>query len=180
MRKIDLADFASSRAGERAALVPEQFVFDQPFRNCRAVQRDKGLLAPARQMVNRAREKLLAGAAFTQEQRGGIRCGYALNLLADFTNGSMLADDARKSVGCCVLFAAQQILAEQFLLTRAALHQKLQMIEVNGLLQKIKSPFLHGRDSLFHRAERGQKNHRNGGVGVLCRAQEVETESAGR
>ncbi len=66
MRQIDLADFARSRSGERAALVPEQFVFDQPFRNRRAVQRDKRLLAPAGQMVNRAREELFAGAALTE------------------------------------------------------------------------------------------------------------------
>ncbi len=91
----------------------------------------------------------------------------------------MLADDARKSVACRVLFAEQQILAEQLLLTRATLHKKLQMIEVDGLLQKVESPFLHRRDGFFHRAERGQKNHRNRSVGVLCRAQDVEARSAG-
>src|SRR5258708_32559409 len=97
MRQIDLADFARSRSGERAALVPEQFVFDQPFRNRRAVQRDKTLPAPAGQMENRARVDLLAGTALTEEQRGGISSRYALALPAKFSDADVHDDDVRQS-----------------------------------------------------------------------------------
>src|ERR1700682_1051479 len=177
MRQVHLADFTSSRSGERAALVTEQLVLDQSFGNRRAVQGHKRLFAAGGQMVNRSGEKLFARAALAQEQRSGVGSGDALNLLADLANGSMLADDAGKSITRGVLFAEQQILAEQFLLTGGTLHKKFQVIEVNGLLEKIEGAFFHGCDGLFDRAERGQKNHGNGRVGVLGRAQDIEARS---
>src|SRR6266851_9486641 len=178
VREIHLADFTGARPGEGAALVTEQFVFDKSFGNCGAIQGYKRLLAAIGQMMNGAGEELLAGATFAQEQRGGIGCSDALNLLADFANGSMLADDAGKSVTRGVLFAEQQIFAEELLLPRGALYQELEMIEVDGFLKEIVGTFLHGRDGFFDGAERGQKDYRNGSVGVLGLAQDVETGSA--
>src|SRR5437899_5725279 len=98
MGEIHFSDFTRAGPGEGPALVAKQFVLDQTFGNRSAVQRHKGLLASIRQMMNRAREQLLAGAAFAQQQRSGIGGGDALNLLTDPANGSVLADDARKSV----------------------------------------------------------------------------------
>src|SRR5260370_12837519 len=89
--------------GERGALVTEQFVLDQSLGNCGAVQGHKRLLATVGQMVNRAREELLARATFAQQQRGGIGRSDALNLLANFANGSMLAANARKTLTDSVL-----------------------------------------------------------------------------
>src|SRR5712664_3082116 len=177
VREIHLADFTRSGSGESTALVTEQFVLDQSLGNCGAVQGHKRLLATVGQMVNRARKELLARATFAQQQRGGIGRSDALNLLANFANGSMLADNAGKTVTGCVLFAEQQIFAEELLLTRGALHQEFEMVEVDGFLKEIEGAFLHGRDSFFDGAERGQKNHRNGCVGVLGLAQYFETRS---
>src|SRR5260370_16936862 len=115
-------------------------------------------------MVNRAREKLLARATFAQQQRGGIGRSDALNLLANFANGSMLADNAGKTVTGCVLFAEQQIFAEELLLTRGALHQEFEMVEVDRFLKEIEGAFLHGRDLFFNVPERAQNNPLNDSV----------------
>src|SRR6202049_539527 len=111
MRQVHLADFARAGPGKRAALVAEQFVFDQSFGNRRTVEGHKRLLAPIRQMVDGARAELFAGSAFAEEQSGGVGSGYALDLLADSANGGMLADNTGKSVASGVFFAKQQVLA---------------------------------------------------------------------
>src|SRR5882672_8301714 len=98
MGQVHFPDFTRASSGEGSALMPEQLVLDQPFRNRSAVQGHKRLLASIRQMMNRAREQLLAGAAFAQQQRGGIGRSDTLNLLADAANGSVFANNAGKSV----------------------------------------------------------------------------------
>ena len=56
MREIHLAYFARAGTGEGAFFVAEQFVFDESFGDCCAVQRDERLVAPGGEMVNGARE----------------------------------------------------------------------------------------------------------------------------
>ena len=68
--RLDLADRLPCRAGERALLVAEQLALEQVLGNRGAVDRDEALAAPRRQVVQRAREQLLAGAAFAQQQDG--------------------------------------------------------------------------------------------------------------
>ena len=70
MRQFELADLARARPGVSAALVAEEFVLHQPFGNRRAVQRHKRMLGARAEMMNRAREKFLARAAFAQQQHG--------------------------------------------------------------------------------------------------------------
>src|SRR5258707_13479877 len=91
--------------------------------------------------MNRARKKLLARPAFPEQQGCGIGCGDALNLLADFPNGRVFADNAGKSVARRVLFAEQQIFTQEFLLTGGAVHQELQVFKFDRLLQKVEGAF---------------------------------------
>ncbi len=156
----------------------EEFVFDEPFRNGRAIERDKGLLASIGEMVHGASEKLFAGAAFTEQQHGGVGGGDALHLLAHFADRSMLADDARKAVTRDVFFAQQKIFAQKFLLASGALHQQLEMLEVDGLLQEVEGAFLHGGDRFFDGAKRGKDDDRNSGVGGFGFAQNIEAGRA--
>ena len=116
MRQFHLADLARARAGVGAALVSEELVFDQPFGNGGAVQGHKRLLGARAEVMDGAREKFLAGAAFAQQQNRGIGGGHALRHLARFLHGGMLADDAREAVARGVFLAQQQIFAQQFLL----------------------------------------------------------------
>src|SRR6478735_6952020 len=73
IRGLDLAERLLRGAGERALLVSEELAFEQRFRNRRAVDRDEALGAPRRQVVQRAREQLLARPRFAEDQYRG-RC----------------------------------------------------------------------------------------------------------
>ena len=48
VRQVHLPDLARARPGERAALVPKEFVLHQSFWNCRAIQRHERVIPPRR------------------------------------------------------------------------------------------------------------------------------------
>ncbi len=52
------------------------------------------------------------------------------------------------------------------------------MVQVHRFLNEIERAFLHRRDRVLHRAERGDQNHRNGGIGLLGFAQNVQSGTA--
>src|ERR1019366_6425283 len=56
------------RASERPFDVTEQLALDELFRNRGAVDRNEWFLHARRSTVNRARDELFAGAAFTEDQ----------------------------------------------------------------------------------------------------------------
>src|SRR5436305_13709649 len=107
-------------------------------------------------MMNGTGEEFLAGAALTEQQSRGSCRRHALDLLADFANGGVLADDAWKSVARGVLLSQQQVVPQQFLLARRTIHRQLQMVEVYRLLKKIERAFFHGGDRFFHASVGGQ------------------------
>ena len=59
-------------AGESAALVTEQFRFEQVPRHRRGVDRDKGFRCTAGVAMQRQRHQFLAGARLTGNQHGGV------------------------------------------------------------------------------------------------------------
>jgi hypothetical protein len=71
IRHLDLPH--AGRAGSRigALLVAEKFVLQERLGYRGAVDGDEGAVAPRRQLVERAGEQLLAGAAFALQQNGG-------------------------------------------------------------------------------------------------------------
>jgi hypothetical protein len=80
--------------GESAALVAEHLRLQQLMRNRRAVDRHEGAPAPCRQVVDRPRDDLLAGAALARDQNGRIGRGYAIDQCPKFDDRCMLADKA--------------------------------------------------------------------------------------
>ena len=131
-------------------------------------------------MVDGAGKKFLAGSALSEQQHGGIGRRHALHLVGGFLHGLVFADDPRESVPFRVLLAEQQILAQQFLLLGRALDQKIQMLQVHGLLDEIVRAFFHRGHGFFDRAVGRDQNHGNGGIGLLGFAQHVESGAAGQ
>ncbi len=166
MGEIQLADFAGARAGEGAALVAEEFVFDQAFGDGGAIQGDEGLLAAGRKMMDGAREEFFAGAAFAEQQHGGIGGGDVLDLLADFADGSVFTEDAREAVTRGIFFAEDEIFAEQFLLAGGTADEEFQVLEVHRLLEKIEGAFFHSGDGFVYGAVGGEKQ--DGTVESAC------------
>ncbi len=71
-RHFQAAEFALDRSGKCAALVPEQFRFDQFLRQAGTIDFQEGRIAPGSEFVDQARQMILAGAALSgDEKRGG-------------------------------------------------------------------------------------------------------------
>ena len=105
MSEVHFADLAGACSGERAALVAEEFVFDQAFGDGGAIQGDERLVAARGQVMDGAGEEFLAGAAFTEQQDGRRSGGDFLDLLADFADGGVVAEDAREAIAGGIFFA---------------------------------------------------------------------------
>src|SRR5262249_43905666 len=109
MGKIHFSGFAVARSGERAAFVAEQLVLDKAFGNRSAIERDEGLLAARRKVMNSSSKKFFARSALAEQKNSRIGNRDALDLLAEFANGSVFADDAREAITSCEFFAQQKI-----------------------------------------------------------------------
>src|SRR5207253_10849358 len=72
-----LAVAVGARVG--AAHVPEELALEERRREGRAVADHEGALAERREVVQRARDQLLAGAALAQHERGGGIARQALD-----------------------------------------------------------------------------------------------------
>ena len=82
------AELALDRAGEGAAFVAEQFRFDEFLRQAGAIDFQEGRIAPRAEFVDQAREMILAGAAFSgDEKRGGSFGDFARELEDRFGGG---------------------------------------------------------------------------------------------
>ena len=96
VRQLDAPDFLRDRPREGAPLVPEEL--EQSARNRRAAQFDEGALAPRAQVVDGARDQLLAGAGLSQNQRRGVGRRHSFHLLENAPQGRALADDLTEIV----------------------------------------------------------------------------------
>ena len=79
-----LADMPAGGAGERAFFVSEEFRFDEFGRDRGAIQRDEWHLAMLRAIVNRTRNKFLAGTGFAKNTNAGFACGDFVDLCQQF------------------------------------------------------------------------------------------------
>src|SRR5207247_5254937 len=69
--------------GERALLIAEELRLDEGVRDGPAVHRDKWLLAPGAQLMDRPCHDFLAGAGFALDENGERGVGHLLDLLDD-------------------------------------------------------------------------------------------------
>jgi len=65
-RKFKFSQPPIARARKRTTFMAKQFILDECLWNRRAVNCNEGTVAPARKMVDRSREELLAGPRFTE------------------------------------------------------------------------------------------------------------------
>jgi len=91
--EFEAADFLADGAGEGAALVAEQFGFEQAAGNGGAIDFDEGPVAAGAEIVDGAGEELLAGAGFAEEKNGGSRGGGELDLREGALESGAFAND---------------------------------------------------------------------------------------
>ena len=84
MRKFEAAHALGDRTGESAALVTEQFAFEQTSRNRRAVELDESVRVASRtQIMHSARDQFLSGAGLPVNQDRGVGRCHDFDLLKD-------------------------------------------------------------------------------------------------
>ena len=88
---LEFADAPPVGARESAALVAEQFAFQQRFRDGGAVDRQERGLAAAAVLVDRPGHQFLAGPALAEDQHGHVLRGDAADRLIEFLHGRRAA-----------------------------------------------------------------------------------------
>src|SRR4029450_564912 len=106
VRHLEAADLARDRAREGAALVAEELGLDQLTRDRGSIDRDAGPSAARRQLVDRPRDELLAGAALARDEHGDVRRCDLLDDGVDLEH--LLRDAAQPPEGASV----RQLLAQ--------------------------------------------------------------------
>src|SRR5690606_13766264 len=86
------------RAGEGAALDAEELALEQVLRDRRAIDRDERPRPPRRELVERARRELLAGAALAGEQHRGVGRGELADPHVERLHRGRAADELDQAV----------------------------------------------------------------------------------
>ncbi len=130
---LEVALVLAIGAGVAAALVAEHLVLDQVRRDRAAVDGEERVLAPAAQLVDRARDDLLAGAALAQEQHGRFRRGDARDLVVYVLHRGRAPDEAAEAPEAAQLVAQRADLRAQLAAARHARQHRLQALQVDRL-----------------------------------------------
>ena len=167
-------------AGKCPALVTKQLRLEQRIRNGRAVDGDERTVGARAAIVEGAGAQLLAGAAFTFEQHGGVGGGGTINGGHDLAQRRRVANDVGPTAACGSFLFQQAVVVQQASLRERALDEQQEMIRVDGLGQEVQRALLHGRHGILDAAVRGHHNHRQFGVGLLGRAQHAKAIAHGK
>ena len=137
----------------------EKLAFEQLFRQADAVDGNEWFVVALAPVVDRAREDLLAGAAFAEEQYGGLARRRLFRGRYRFGHSGAFADD--QLVAPVDFFAEDFDFAlEVFALERFSDHD-FEMLGIEGLENKIVSALLHRRHRAFDGAVCGNDDDRN-------------------
>ena len=174
VRELELAGLSLRRAGERAFLVAEQLRFEQRLGNRRAVDGDERTVRPRAERVERPREQLLAGAALSFEQHGGVGGSRAVQRHGHLLQLRIVADNQRRTAALGQLVFQDHVFGRQPALCERALDQQQQMIRTDRLRQEVERPFFHRGDGVLNAAERRHHDDRQLRVELFRCAQHPE------
>ena len=133
---LDLADRLLDRAGECAALVAEQLGLQQVLRDRAAVDGDERLLGARSEVVQRLRQRLLAGAALAQQQHRHVGRRELLDVAAELQHRLVGGDDPLDRRACRHRGKAA-VLVLQPMQVETALDDRAQHLELDRLLAEI-------------------------------------------
>ena len=88
----------AARARKRAFIIAEKLALHEVARQCPAVHHDERRVGPPAPVVDRLREKLLARAAFPEDEGGHIALGRHAGHAYDLLRGGRVADNVIESI----------------------------------------------------------------------------------
>ena len=95
---FDAAELLADGAGKRALFMAEELAFEEVFGDGGAVDADVISLAADTEAVEGAGDQFLAGAAFAEDQDGGVGGGDVLDEIAQLQDLGRFADDLVQAV----------------------------------------------------------------------------------
>ena len=95
---LEAATTLRCRAGECAALVPEQLGFKQVARNRGSVDGDEGLVRARTMAMHGVRDKFLSGPRFAGNHHGRIRLAQSTDGAKNFLHRRRLAENLRNQL----------------------------------------------------------------------------------
>ena len=99
VRELEHAGPLADRAGERAPLVAEHLRLEELGRDRAAVDRNEGAIHPGAERMDGAGDQLLARAALTHDEDGGIGGSHLADELGDLLNQRVFADQMGIALG---------------------------------------------------------------------------------
>ena len=174
VRVLELAELALLRAGEGALLEAEQLALEQLRRQRGAVHLDEGLVAAARELEQRARDQLLAGAALAAHQHGDVGVGDLLDDVAHLLHLRVVAaQEQQLGLGARAPAQPLDLLLERALLERL-LEGELELLDLERLAQEVGRAEPHRLDDVARLAVPGEHHHRHVGQALLEPPQRLE------
>ena len=141
--ELELARLVLDRAGERAALEPEQLRLEQLGGQRGAIHLDERPVAAERGGIERPRDKLLADAALAAHEHGDVGVGDAIDQLADFGHLLAVAEEQVVLLLRLQLLAQRGDLSTELPLLQRVGERHLEIGCVEWLAHEIRSAELH-------------------------------------
>ena len=168
------------RAGEGAALVPEQLGFDQLARQRRAVDLDERAFLPLAVLVNGAGHELFAGAVLAVDQHARVGRRHRLDQMEQLPHLVAARDDVGEARVIAQLFLQPLVFGRQLELLGGLVEHDEQHIGIDRLLDEAERPGFHRLDGLRHAAVAGHHDDLRLRARLLEVPQEVDAVGVGQ
>ena len=174
MGELEATDPPLERPGEGALLVAEDLALEQRLRNGGAVDGDERIAMTGRQLVERARRQLLAGAALAREQDGRGRGRRQLEQAEHLPHDRARPHELSVTPDLLQGPPEERHFPRGLRLLQRLLDQDPEAGDIERLRQVIVGPLLKGGDGGLDRRVPGQDDDRGERQLVLERAEESE------
>ena len=176
---LEPSDPVAIRACKGALDVSEQFAFENPLADGRAVERHEALVPARGVVVERLGHEFLARAAFARDQDRRVRRGDLRQGVEDARHGRTVADDPLEPEPFVELLLERDVLADEGLLLGRLLDDRSQLLDVDRLLEIVIRTFAHGGDRGLNVAASGEKDHLDRGIELLDVLENFEAVDVG-
>src|SRR5947208_11270499 len=108
------------------------------------------MLGSQAESMNGAGEKLFSCSRLPLKQDRGIGMSHSLNFFFDALDAWIFTNNFREAIILLKGFSKEKVLAKKLLLLQRPLNKQAKVIDIDGFLDKIKSPFLHCQHGFFN------------------------------
>ncbi len=179
VRLLEASDSHAVGRREGAALVPEELGLQQRLGERGAVHLHEGCRGPGRVRVNDARDELLAGPRLPGHQNGGAGRRHAPGQVQCGPQGLARPHDPVDAQALRPLLAQGRDLADQTGVAASLGDPRLELLELEGLLDEVEGSELHRLDGGLYRSVGSHEHHRDPGIALPSRTQDVDSAGAG-